>query len=361
MFVHMFGLFKGKSTEKDKEAMQQADPFFAAIEKGDVTLVAELMEKDEGEKDAAASGANDNKGPSWMNRRDDLNRTPLMAACRFKNIDMVELFLNETTLWEITTPSRNPALEQLSKIRWMFWIAGIKVNQTQMRKHAPFVIAAEEGNLEVLELLWRFAGADPNLLNRNEGTTALRSACMRGHIDCVEWLLKQGADASLPNTETGSTPLLVAVLFKHEDVVKCLLEHRTAEELCFYEARTTNDGINEGTSIYMAAAGGRNSSLMKILLDFDKCEETKEKKEILLHAVNAKGWTALDHAIVHQSMGIKEAHEIAELLLAEGAKAKPETFGRSLFMGGGFTSLSKLWSHRSWGKSHDSEVSKTDS
>lgn len=272
-----------------------------------------------------------------------------MAACQYDNVEMVKLFLTPTTVWEVKTPSRNPAAKQLAQSKRMLWFAGIKLNPVNMRKHTAFVIASENGHLSILQLLLDSSrdNKDRDLLNQNEGTTALRSACMRSHVDCVEWLLEQGADAGIANEETGSTPLLVSCVFRLQEVVECLFRHRTAEELRFYEARTAT----ENSTPYMLAAGGRNPALLKLLLEFDA--DNKVKKEALLNAKNERGWTALDHAVIRQSCGIKEADEMLAILLAAGAKAPPVTFSRSFFMGGGFGSLRQLWSNRVWKPSDD--------
>lgn len=354
-------MWKRKDATKEDE---EEDPFFLAIQSGDVKKVKGLIKEEEAltNKDATSNGepAAEVDNHIWRNKRDIENRTPLMAACQYENAEMVQLFLTATTLWEVTTPSRNPAAQLMAKQHgWALWFAGIKVptSTTKMRRHTAFVIASENGHLPILKLLLDFRRSNSapedsgeslaqkprrDLLNQNEGTTALRAACLRGHVPCVEWLLEQGADAGLANQDTGTTPLLAACVFRHDDVVECLLRLRTAQELRFYEARSTT----EGSTPYMLAAGGRKPALLKRLLEFDSENETQKKE--LLHAENQRGWTALDHAVIRQSMGIPEADEMVTLLLDAGAKAKPATFSRSLFMGGGLFSMNQLWPHRFW-------------
>ena len=324
-----------------KETKQEEDPLFAAIREGDLQAIQPLLDKEK--KDNNENDDDENLVLQLSDRRDVLdNYTPLMAVCVQQNDDpeIARCFCNKQTVRQATEPKRNLGKEAMKNIKWALWFAGIKMNDVPMRKHTPLVLASQTGNLNIVKLLVQEYGAD---VNQNEGWTALMSACFHGHLSCVEYLLQQGADATLHNLSTGSTPLLVSCMISgmteeqkqdRTDIVRMLFQNRTPTELALNEART-NTG---GNTAVIAAASGRNPNTLRILLQHGAD----------LHAVNEKGWTALDHAIMRDSMGIPEATEMATMLLEAGAKARPGTFSRAAFMGGGMSVLAKLWPSRVW-------------
>lgn len=305
-----------KAADGAKDSHQNA--LFDAISKSDLETVQKILKEE----------------PEWSTLRDDMNRTPLMAACLYDNTEVVTEIIealdgNHSEVNKWTTPSRNPALEspEIRKILTLLALSGEKLRNVEMRKHTALVIASEGGHLSILQLLVKH-GAD---INQNHGSTALRSACMRGHLDCVEWLLENSADASLVNKDTGSTPLLVAVFAGSEEIVALLLKHG-------------NNGLNtavagyDGLSALHAAASQRNPAILGMLLHHGAN----------IHATSKRGWTALDHAVIRQSVGIQEASVMVDMLLARGAKVPPGTFCRTFFLGGGVRSVASLWSSRVW-------------
>lgn len=69
-------------------------------------------------------------------------------------------------------------------------------------------------------------GADPNIREREFGTTALLSAAMDGRTEIVRLLLEHGANPNLGKQAGGATALHLAILKNHADVVRLLLEHK---------------------------------------------------------------------------------------------------------------------------------------
>mmetsp|Transcript_31522 Transcript_31522/g.51413 ORF Transcript_31522/g.51413 Transcript_31522/m.51413 type:complete len:220 (+) Transcript_31522:3-662(+) len=65
-------------------------------------------------------------------------------------------------------------------------------------------------------------GVDPNGCD-NKNQTALHHACSRGHLDCVETLLKSACIQIDPISNTGITPLVAASVKGHHEVVGLLL------------------------------------------------------------------------------------------------------------------------------------------
>ena len=82
-------------------------------------------------------------------------------------------------------------------------------------------IAAREGHLEVMRLLIKEAGANPNVAHEVDRRTPLRFAAENGDTDSVRLLLEAGADPNLTD-DSGISPLHMAALCA-SDCIKLLL------------------------------------------------------------------------------------------------------------------------------------------
>lgn len=86
----------------------------------------------------------------------------------------------------------------------------------------PLLLAAEKGNLAVVEILMKYLKDDINRRN-DKGTTALWIACCNKHIDVVCELIKNGADVNITN-EKGNSCLIPCCQRGHIDIVSLLLD-----------------------------------------------------------------------------------------------------------------------------------------
>lgn len=101
---------------------------------------------------------------------------------------------------------------------------GASVNLKKAPGH-PLVIAASNNRKAVVKVLLE-KGADSNA-RRDDSTTSLHIAVMRGCSDIVSMLLNKGADTDLGDN-TGTTPLHTAVWKKHCKITQLLLERGAA-------------------------------------------------------------------------------------------------------------------------------------
>jgi ankyrin repeat protein len=81
---------------------------------------------------------------------------------------------------------------------------GYPINQENKDRQTPLHIAAQEGNLAMVQLLVEKYDAFLAARDKND-YTCLHSACLNGHLDVVRYLLLKGARNSV-NT-SGATPL----------------------------------------------------------------------------------------------------------------------------------------------------------
>jgi ankyrin repeat protein len=83
-------------------------------------------------------------------------------------------------------------------------------------------VAAEVGNLELIQLLIEQHNADVDARN-NHMSTPLLTACFKVRPNCVTFLLNSRANINVANNE-GCTPLVIAVVAGSVDIVKILLD-----------------------------------------------------------------------------------------------------------------------------------------
>lgn len=100
------------------------------------------------------------------------------------------------------------------------------VNFKDEHKNTALLIAASEGFLKVCEALLDY-GETVNINAKNlDEKTALHLACMFGHLQVVQLLVRSGADLNLQDNE-GNTPLHLASLNAKIEIVTWLLTKKT--------------------------------------------------------------------------------------------------------------------------------------
>ena len=109
---------------------------------------------------------------------------------------------------------------------------GVDVNLQVGRGRTPLHLACLSGHLDIVESLLKNPSININIQDIN-GRTSLHWACNRGHLNIVESLLKNSAIDVNIQTNNGKTPLDIARQFGKEDIVdiitKAELENMSAK------------------------------------------------------------------------------------------------------------------------------------
>ncbi|XP_013803195.1 cortactin-binding protein 2 isoform X2 [Apteryx mantelli] len=135
--------------------------------------------------------------------------------------------------------------------------------------------AAAQGNVTLLSMLLNEEGLDINY-SCEDGYSALYSAAMNGHTDCVRLLLTAEAQVDAAD-KNGFTPLCSAVAQGH---VKC------AELLIMYQADINHAAERGQTPLYLACKNGNNECI-KLLLE-GRADRTVKTSD---------GWTPIHAAV----------------------------------------------------------------
>ncbi|XP_042323130.1 cortactin-binding protein 2 isoform X1 [Sceloporus undulatus] len=135
--------------------------------------------------------------------------------------------------------------------------------------------AAAQGNVTLLSMLLNEEGLDINE-SCEDGYSALYSAAMNGHTDCVRLLLTSKAQVD-PVDKNGFTPLCSAVAQGH---CKC------AELLIMYHADVNHAAERRETPLHLACGNG-NNECVKLLLEAGADRSAK----------TCDGWTPFHAAV----------------------------------------------------------------
>ncbi|MTI12688.1 ankyrin repeat domain-containing protein [Sansalvadorimonas verongulae] len=160
------------------------------------------------------------------------NEHDFLAACREGNVDVVRYFLdqddfdaNEQFISGVTgIPVHGlflAAQESRVEVLQSLIDAGADVNQTYKRA-SPLLVAAQNGDVRVVEILVNTQGVDVNQAQYND-FTPLFLAAQNGHAKIVELLLRAQRIAVNWAQSDGSTALFIAAQNGYPDIVEMLL------------------------------------------------------------------------------------------------------------------------------------------
>ncbi len=170
--------------------------------------------------------------------KDDYGRSPLTAAARTGNIDVLETLLGTGDFDDAHKRlAAEQALEAGHDDAYSLLVdSGVDLT---------LPMAAQLGNLEAVERLIA-QGADPNATSE-DGSPALVLAARQGHGEVVNALLAAGATVDA-QADRRATALHAAAREGHLDVARRLLDAGADVSL--------DGGVLDGTPLHRAAAGG---------------------------------------------------------------------------------------------------------
>lgn len=169
-------------------------------------------------------------------------------------------------------------------------MAGGRVNATTEWGGTPVLLAAQQGQADVVRSLLR-AGAAAD--GRGGAMSPLAAAALGGHTEVVKLLLSKGAQVDA-NTDAGETPLMLAVRLNRVETAAVLLE----------AGASLNARNRQGDSLSMVAISENYPAMLALLL----------RRGANPHTPDRDGLTPLYWAEFYKR------EDMVQLLLAAGAK-----------------------------------------
>ncbi|XP_052073385.1 uncharacterized protein LOC127711392 [Mytilus californianus] len=152
-------------------------------------------------------------------------KTPLLEACRVKNVTIVNLLLeaganvnkDDAKFW---APLHEACKVGEKDIVNLLLEKNVNINACDDRGYSPLLIASQNGYKSIVELLVNYR-AHVNI-SSNVRITPLLAACTKGQIEITKLLIVKRADINKADGY-GNTPLMVASYYGHGSIVDQLL------------------------------------------------------------------------------------------------------------------------------------------
>lgn len=133
--------------------------------------------------------------------------------------------------------------------------------QKKIRKYddvnaAPLHHAAEEGEVELMEMIISDSSCEALNVMDDYGNTALHWAAEKNQVESVKFLLSKGANPNIRNCSM-MAPLHLAVQGLHNQVVKVLIEHSSTD--------INLEGENGNTAVIIACSKDNSEALQMLL------------------------------------------------------------------------------------------------
>jgi ankyrin repeat protein len=171
---------------------EEADAIFTAVVHGDVEAVAWLLDIE----------------PHLIEAIDphQYGRTPLVAAAEEGHVAVVTLLIerggdiNASNAYHLTALDR-AAVEGHEEVVNLLLSCGADCSKKDFSGCTALSLASRSGHLGVVQQLVRHTGGRGLNEGNNEGYTALRWACGRGHVEVARILLLAGADHTIAGND----------------------------------------------------------------------------------------------------------------------------------------------------------------
>jgi uncharacterized protein len=158
---------------------------------------------------------------------DELNATPLIAACAAEQYAVVELLCalgadvnHSSVTGSMPLMTAATSKGRTSILRFLLQQNGIKVNHRNDNGHTALTMAAYVGNEAAVKLLLQH-GADACNMN-NSGSSAASAATVAGHVHVLKLLMQHGADITVTRNH-GFTLLMQAAARNQSRVAEYLI------------------------------------------------------------------------------------------------------------------------------------------
>lgn len=221
----------------------------------------------------------------------------------------------ETKVYQASRDGRATYLDEVLKV-----LRGKERKRALETKHkdgddfmTPLIIAARNGNLDVVEILLSYGAdveargivkIDDEVL---DGLTPLWGATTAGHIDVLKLLIEKKAEVD-GKLRTGSTPLRCAAYNGRLDIVSYLVENGADVNAC------KND---ETSPLFPACSNGHTNVVEFLIKHGANVNVQDENGNTALHDAAKQGHNKIANKLLsHGALQLQNVHGLTPLLLA---------------------------------------------
>ena len=216
--------------------------------------------------------------------------TPLHHACRHGRVDVAQQLIThckysiESKDGKGRTPLHTAAqYGQVSTLKYYLFMNEESSPSTLELKHkdesgnTPLHTACVHGQLDIVQLLTREIGCDPNKTN-TEGLSCLHLAAQHGHLSLVRYLIEEvGSDVTLED-EHGRSPTYLAAGGGHLDTLKYLIRERGVNPnfATSKEWKTSTFYMSSGRSLVHTASREGHLHVVRYLVEQHGCDPSHQ-------------------------------------------------------------------------------------
>ncbi|XP_015454094.1 transient receptor potential cation channel subfamily A member 1 [Pteropus alecto] len=188
--------------------------------------------------------------------------------------------------------------------------------QKKLRKYddvdaSPLHHAAEEGQVELMEMIVSDSPCEVLNVTDNYGNSPLHWAAVKNQAESVKFLLSKGANPNLQNSSM-MAPLHLAVQGGHNEVVKVLTEHSSTD--------TNLEGENGNTALLIACFQDNSEALQMLLNKGAKaCKANKWGYFPIHQAAFSGAKKCMEIILKYGEASLFDHHELADYLISVGA------------------------------------------
>ena len=203
--------------------------------------------------------------------KDGKGHTPLHTAAQYGQVSTLKYLLHNLFINDKLNISLKSDSTLAHTLAFMF-------QQKLLDRHkdlfgnTPLHTACVHGHLDVVQLLTREIGCDPNDTN-SEGLSCLHLAAQHGHLPLVRYLIEEvGSDVTLEDGH-GRCPTYLAAGRGHLDILKCLIGEKGADPHYTTSKawKTTEFRMASGRSLVHTASREGHLHVVRYLVEQNGC------------------------------------------------------------------------------------------
>ena len=206
--------------------------------------------------------------------KDGKGHTPLHTAAQYGQVSTLKYLLHNLFINEESSLSLKCDSTLAHTLAFMFQLKLLDRHKDVVG-NTPLHSACVHGQLDIVQLLTREIGCDPNDTN-SEGLSCLHLASQHGHLPLVRYLIEEvGSDVTLED-EHGMSPTYLAAGGGHLDILKYLIGEKGADPhyTTCKEWKTTEFSMASGRSLVHTASREGHLHVVRYLVEQHGCDSS---------------------------------------------------------------------------------------